>query len=114
MCIGFGILYFQDGSMKFIEPDLSGNVSHSDIGGRLKMGHALMYESMFTRTFVRIEFPRWTVDSFKVDEEETLPAWFHYEDCQNECVKLFLRVYSLYSEYKKNIMEGFEERNNRI
>lgn len=36
--------------------------------------------SAYVRFFVRVECPDWTMDSFKYDESNTLPAWAENQD----------------------------------
>ena len=100
MCYGFSVLYCQDGSVKWICPDKSGDISHSDILSMADLDLEI-YKSVFLRTFVRIEFSIWTDKSFKVDEHETLPAWFDFEDCVNSCRKLLHRVRPIWRKYQR-------------
>ena len=97
MCSGFGCIATRDGRILFVEPDGSGDVSHSDILRRAGMEEN---KSAIFRDFVRVEFPNWTEKSFRWDEYSTLPGWADSE-VEERCKKLLLRISPLYAEYRK-------------
>jgi hypothetical protein len=72
MCNGFGMIITSELKGYFTTPDSDGDVSHSDILSALGWQDN---EDQFTRRFVRIECPDWTIVSFRFDEDSTLPGW---------------------------------------
>ena len=56
----------------FAEPDRDGNVSHSEIIRRLGWKEN---NDIHLRRFVRVECADWTINSFRFDEDSTLPSW---------------------------------------
>ena len=85
MCNGFGLIVDKNLDAYFIEPDDEGDVSHSDIIYRLGWSDS---QDTYIRSFVRIEFPDWTPESFQFDEEDTLPGWAeeHRVEIKDKCV----------------------------
>ena len=91
MCTGFGLIATKDGRYLFCEPDNNGNVSHT-----LILDRACMRDSreLYKRPFIRIEFTKWTEDSYRVDESGTLPGWAedNADEIKEKCTKVMLRV----------------------
>jgi hypothetical protein len=97
MCYGFGVVVTKDLKCWFVEPDIRGNVSHEIIIDRLICSRDIppfIDLEPRPRRFVRIEFPDWTEESYRVDEIGTIPTWFE-EDAdviKEKCTKLMLRA----------------------
>ena len=72
MCEGFGAVYYKTGKAFFTAPDKGGDIRHTAI---LAAVGRRDNKDQFNRTFVRIECPDWTINSFRFDEENTLPGW---------------------------------------
>jgi len=72
MCEGFGLIVSKDLKVYFVEPNKEGDCSHSDILSRLGWKDN---EDKFNRNFVRVEYADWKANSFRFDEENTLPGW---------------------------------------
>jgi len=72
MCNGFGMIVSNELKGYFTAPDTEGDISHSDILRALGWKDS---DNQFTRRFVRVECPDWTIDSFRFDEDDTLPGW---------------------------------------
>ena len=98
MCEGFGVIVTKDGRYLWIEPDSSGNVSHSDV---LRRAGIKDNDKLFTRMFVRVEIPTWKIGSFRFDEDSTLPGWVDEDAVKTYCNKLLKRVAPAWAEYNK-------------
>ena len=87
MCNGFGLIVDKNLDVYFVEPDSEGDVSHSEILYRLGWNDS---QDTYIRSFVRIEFPDWTPESFQFDEEDTLPGWAEERrvEIKDKCVDL--------------------------
>lgn len=96
MCEGFGLIVTKD-NLYFIEPDVFGNVSHSAILRRLGWNDNT---DQVLRHFVRVEYPDWTTDSFRFDEDSTLPGWVDEAEIKTRCDKVLERVCSLFAKYE--------------
>jgi hypothetical protein len=72
MCTGFGLIVSKDLKVYFVEPNVTGNCSHSDILERLGWNDS---DDKFLRNFVRVEYADWKPESFRFDEDNTLPGW---------------------------------------
>ena len=110
MCNGFGLVYWQDGVMEFITPDFDGDISHSDIYMSSGRNSESTTGELFTRNNIKIEFPYWTEESFRVDERGTLPPWADEAEIKEKSVKLFLRVkeaWDLYNESKQRASDEY-------
>jgi F0F1-type ATP synthase membrane subunit b/b' len=97
MCNGFGGIITQDGRVMFCEPDKDGDCSHSQLLKRLDIPDNT---GRFKRSFVRFEFQKWTEESFRYDEDNSLPGWVNDEH-KESAVKVFLRVAPARAEYEK-------------
>ncbi len=95
MAKGFGIIATKDGQL-FIEPDKLGDVSHNEILKRA----GIEENTSLQRDFVKVQFPDWTENSFRWNEDETLPIWAD-EEMEERCKKLLLRVAPIWDEYNK-------------
>jgi hypothetical protein len=100
MCNGFGLIVDSDLTLHFIEPDGNGDVSHSKILERLGWQENT---DPFTRRFVRVEYPDWTFESFRFDENETLPGWAEENRTEiiEKCNKALASCAPAWAEYKK-------------
>lgn len=97
MCDGFGVIVTKDLKIWFVEPDINGDVSHERIIDLLILSKILgkhADDGIKPRTFVRVEFPEWTEESFRFDQPHGLPTWCEAsaDEIQERCVKLMLRV----------------------
>ena len=98
MCEGFGVIVTKDGRYLFCEPDIDGNVSHSEI---LKRAGINDNKDLFNRAFVRVEIPTWKIGSFRFDEDSTLPGWVDEDAVKTRCNKLLKRIAPALTEYEK-------------
>jgi len=100
MCTGFGLIVSKDLQVYFIEPDYNGNCSHSIILKRLGWKEN---GNKFLRNFVRVEYPDWTADSFRFDEESTLPGWAdeNRDDIRAKCESRLSLCAPAWAEYEK-------------
>ena len=106
MCEGFGMIVDRTGQGYFIEPDLDGDISHSDILKRL--GWVENTETVH-RNFVRVECRDWTMATFKFDEESTLPGWVDEEAARNLVSKILDKAAPAWAEYEKVIAPALAE-----
>ena len=97
MCEGFGLIVTREREY-FIEPDKDGDVSHSEILRRLGWKDNT---DPFRRNFVRVEYPNWTAESFRVDEASTLPGWCDEQDIRTRCDRILAKVAPALAEYEK-------------
>ena len=98
MCRGFGIIVTKDGRYLFCEPDMDGDCSHSEI---LRRAGIIENENQFLRNFVRVEYPDWKEESFRFEENLSLPAWVGVDETTAKCSKLLIRVATALDEYEK-------------
>ena len=100
MCTGFGLIVSKELQVYFIEPAYSGNCSHSDILERLGWKEN---GNKFLRNFVRVEYPDWTADSFRFDEESTLPGWAENsrDDIRAKCESRLSLCAAARAEYER-------------
>ena len=100
MCQGFGIIVSKELELYFIEPDYSGDCSHTDILARLGWKENT---NAHLRKFVRVEFQDWQPGSFKFDEDHTLPGWVenNKDEIQGKCVALLNKCDAALAEYEK-------------
>jgi len=105
MCSGFGMIFWRDGAIEFIEPGVGGDVSHSDI---LERSKKKAIDTYYNRNFVRIEFPKWTSESYRLDVPTyDIPGWVDQEEVKEKATKLFLRILPLYIKYKIGVGEVY-------
>ena len=112
MCDGFGLIVDKNLDAYFIEPDDEGDVSHSDIIYRLGWNDN---QDTYIRSFVRIEFPDWTPESFQFDEADTLPGWAeeHRDEIRDKCVKV-LEICAPIREQRRQKIEAVEQEFNKV
>jgi hypothetical protein len=84
MCNGFGAIVTAE-NVYFSEPDEDGNISHSEILRRLGWRENA---DPFVRRFVRVECADWTLNSFRFDENTTLPGWVDEAEVQGRIAKI--------------------------
>ena len=112
MCNGFGMIISSEIKGYFTKPDMDGDISHTDI---LKALGWKENTDPILRRFVRIECSDWTMDTFRFDEENTLPGWA--EDHTEKIVEIVRSTLSkaqpAYAEYKR-ICEPAEAEYKRI
>jgi hypothetical protein len=100
MCEGFGLVVSKDMKAYFMEPNTSGNCSHSDLLERLGWKDN---DNQFLRNFVRVEFPDWTPESFRFDEEKTLPGWVENsrDEIRANCIRILDACTPAQAQYEK-------------
>jgi hypothetical protein len=102
MCSGFGIIIDKKLDLWFAEPDLVGDCSHTTI---LKRKGIVERSSVFTRPFVRVQYPGWSEDNFEFDELETLPSWALENgiEIHQKCDQLLGRCRAAYFSFAETI-----------
>jgi hypothetical protein len=95
MCNGFGAIVTQD-AVYFCEPDKDGDIGHSEILNRLGWSENA---DPFIRHFVRVECSNWKLDSFRFDENETLPGWVDEESCRERVAMVLARCAPAWAAY---------------
>jgi hypothetical protein len=100
MCEGFGLIVSKESKLYFMEPDSSGNCSHSKLLARLDW---IENNNQYLRNFVRVEFPDWKPESFHFDEVGTLPGWVenNRDEILSSCVRIFELCVTTYAEFRK-------------
>ena len=99
MCQGFGLIVNKELKAYFMEPDNEGDCSHSDLLKRLGWKEN---NNIHLRDFVRIEFTDWQSESFRFDEENTLPGWVenNRDEIQNKCIHILNLCAPARAEYE--------------
>jgi len=90
MCKGFGAIVDKELHVWFTEPDDDDDISHSEIIKRLGWKDN---PDTFIRHFVRVECADWTTNSFRCDEDGTLPGWA--DAAQNEIRERVAKILEL-------------------
>jgi hypothetical protein len=101
MCNGFGMIITKDKKFYFCEQDYGDeDMSHSKI---LQRAPIKENNNPFIRHFVRVECGNWDMESFRFDEEETLPTWVEEERESIWLVTsaILSKVAPLYFDYRK-------------
>jgi len=91
MCNGFGGFYHRNGTVFFIEPNETGNISHYDVLERMPA------QFKNNDDLVAFEFPTWTIKSFVWDHPGTVPDWAD----KDKCIQTFNLVKPVWLEYRK-------------
>lgn len=109
MCRGFGAIVDKDLNIYFTAPDKYLNVSHTDILNALGW---VENRFTFSRNFVRIECPDWTINSFIFDELGTLPQFAeeNQDEIKNKVAKILDRIEEKALAYKENGESARDER----
>ena len=100
--MGFGVLLFRDGSIKFCEPLVENiNCSHSYIINRLEIEDN---ENQYLKHFVRAQFISYNdEESFDWDEQDALPACADTDENKERMNKLFRKVSPFFVEYETSL-----------
>lgn len=111
MCNGFSCIVLRNGSINWIEPNSYGDVSHSDILYRMAMPDT---SSVLNRSFVRTENTKWTEESFRWDEADTLPTWIDEEEVKEKVNLLMLRVRAIVEEHSEDTKPLIENAKKKV
>jgi hypothetical protein len=100
VCNGFGLIVDKNLYIYFVEPDATGDCSHSDILRRLGWRENV---NRFLRNFVRVEFSDWTPESFSFDEDSSLPGWAeeNKQEIKDKCIHALELCAPAWAEYEK-------------
>lgn len=107
MCRGFGGIATKDGRILFAEPNYLGDCSHTMILDRAGISDN---EDQFMRSFVRVQFTKWSAETFEFDELNSLPGWVNSDEILEKATKLMERVLPIYKEFSTSIEKMIIER----
>lgn len=117
MCIGMGFIVTET-HIYHTAPDSRGNVSHESILclmiERRILERPETTDNIFLRKFVRVEYPTWEIESFTIDEPDTLPPWVDIEEIRARCDKLFLRHETARIEREAKLAKATDDCNRRL
>jgi hypothetical protein len=92
--------------MYWCEPNLEGDCAHREIIIRLGWTENA---DLYRRDFVRLQAEDWTMETYRVDEPDTLPGWVDEAELRDRFARLLEKVKPIWEEYIAARIHAWEE-----